>query len=69
MHGACLVAAVLRVFAYSPVSHYALVGLAIGRSLYVSNVSYFVFLFEGTGLLAVLSHVNKLAILCCAHNN
>ena len=54
----------LRVFAYSPVSHYALVGLAIGRSLYVSNVSYFVFLFEGTGLLAVLSHVNKLAIYC-----
>jgi len=33
-----------------------------------SNVSYF-FLFGGTDLLVVLSHVNKLAVLCCAHNN
>ena len=34
----------LRVFAYPPVSHYALVGLAIGRSLDVS-VMRFVFFF------------------------
>ena len=34
---------------------------------YQCNVSYF-FLFEGTDLLVVLSHVNKLAVLCCAHN-
>ena len=52
---ACLVAAMLRVFGYPPVSHYALVGLAIGRSLDAS-------------LLVVLSHVNKLAVLCCVHN-
>ena len=32
------------------------------------NVSCF-FLFERTDLLVVLSHVNKLAVLCCAHNN
>jgi len=40
------------------------------RSQFVcqSNVSYF-FLFEGTDLLIVLSHVYKLTVLCCAHNN
>jgi len=40
----------LRVLGYPPVSHYALVGLAIGRSLDVSVVCL-IFLLEGTGLL------------------
>jgi len=56
----------LRVFGYPPVSHYALVVLAIGRSLDVSNASYF-FLFEGTDLSVVLSHGNKLVVLCPQH--
>jgi len=44
LHGACLVAAMLRVFDYPPVSHYALVGLAIGRSLDAS-VMCLIFVF------------------------
>jgi len=51
-------------------------GIGIVRWLVWSSVAVWMsvmclifFLFEGTDILVVLSHVNKLAVLCCAHNN
>jgi len=41
-----VVAAMLPVFGHPPVSHYALVGLAIGRSLYVSAMCHIFFFLK-----------------------